>query len=264
MNNWYNKHGKPLSSFSWLNAHFFAKQIEREKFVKQFSKIKPLKIVDIGCGPGLWLDTYNKFIDNDCDFVGIDIDNNVINEAINKSKDWKRKSNFIISDVENEPNIIPKADLFILYNTLSYIKHPDIFINHLKNKLLKNGKISIRQFDGSLIRFGPMPNKIRMIIDNSLKNSVLNSSQFSYYDMDRIFEILQKSNFKTKNISFELFYRSSPFPDSFLEYYKNTVEWTICHISENAANELKMWYDDYIKNINSSYFISVDLIALLS
>ena len=55
----------------------------------------------------------------------------------------------------------------------------------------------------------------------------------------------------------------SPFDENFIPYYQGTLIWTIQHLSEVSANNLKKWMeaDALMKN---RYFYEVDLVALLS
>ncbi len=265
MENCHNKTGKPLSSLKWLNAHHIAKYDYRKLFAERIAKLKPKSLVDMGCGYGLWLDVFNNYIDSKCDFIGLDIDKESINISKEKSKTWTRKTSFIECNIEKDIDSIPSADVYFLSNMFSYLINPSEFIERLKQKFNSNSVIIVRQFDGSLLRFGPMSQKIRSLIDSSLYTSVGKSKEFNYYDMDRAFEVLNSSSLKNKDITFELFQESTPFSDNFIEYFSNTIDWTIEHISENAAVELKKWQERYIKNLNNhSYFIGVDLIGFLS
>lgn len=265
MDQWYNESGKPLSSSDWLLHHHKAKIDERTAFAKKLFKYNPKVIVDLGCGSGLWLDLLDKIAPQQCEFIGIDTDEVILSQAISLSKTWKRKSTFISSNIENTDQL-PNADVFILFNIFPYINNPHLFIENIRKKLSKDGLLAIRQYDGASLRFGPIDHKKRLIIDQALYSSVGLSKQFRHYDMDRIFEVINKSSFIQKDIDFELYKRSAPFDNSFTTYYKNTIEWTMKYISENAKMILEEWYNQYVLNHekNDAYFFEVDLTAILS
>lgn len=50
-----NSEGFPLASTDWLAIHHRAKLSERGRFADRLAALKPRRIVDLGCGPGLWL-----------------------------------------------------------------------------------------------------------------------------------------------------------------------------------------------------------------
>lgn len=262
---WYNESGKPLSSSDWLYHHHQAKLDERAAFAKKLFKNSPKTIVDLGCGSGLWLDLLDKIAPKECEFIGVDQDQIILSQAKILSKKWKRKSSFYSYDFEQTENL-PKADIFMIFNIFPYIKEPSIFLENIKSKLNPNGLLAIRQYDGAALRFGPLTHKHRLIIDNALYSSIGLSEQFHHYDMDRIFETIHKSPFQYKDIDFELYKRISPFEESFIKYYQNTVEWTMQYISENAHKILVNWYEKYVLNHheNDAYFFEVDLTAILS
>ena len=145
MSKWHNKIGKPLSSLEWLETHHNAKLIEREIFVQKIlERIKPKKIIDLGCASGLWLDIFNKFLPAECEFVGIDINNDSINEAKKLSENWNRRIDFLNIDISKDFNKIPEGDLFLCFNMFPYIKDADLFIEQIKHKVVSNGLFVIR------------------------------------------------------------------------------------------------------------------------
>lgn len=262
---WYNTTGKPLSSSKWLEDHHKAKLPERKKFVqKVLTNFTPTRVIDLGCGTGLWLDLFNEFIDTNCEFIGIDADTHSINEAKERSKNWNRKSDFITCDMYKETDKIPKGDLYLAFNIFPYIHSPNNFIDKIQSKVINDGKLAIRQYDGNTIRFGPMLSEERISIENSLFSSIGQSEQFRHYDLDRIYSVINNSKFKDKNISFETFQRNTPFPNDFINYFDGTIEWTMNYISEYDAEKLGKWYKEYKNSINDNYFVEVDLTAILS
>ncbi len=261
---WYNSSGQPLSSSEWLKNHHLAKLPERKEFIKRLLKdFRPKQIIDLGCGTGLWLDLFNEFVSDDCEFIGIDNDSNSISEAENISKSWNRQSKFIVCDIFNEKDKIPNGDLFLAFNIFPYISNAKLFLEIIQSKMNINAKLAIRQYDGNTMRFGPMSSEDRLSMDNSLYSAVGNSNQFHHYDLDRVYTLISNSSFNNKNIMFEIFQRNTPFPNEFINYFEGTIEWNIHYLSEYDSEKLEKWYQEYKKNA-SVYFVEVDLTAILS
>lgn len=264
MSKWHNEIGKPLSSLEWLEVHHNAKLLERENFVKKvLLKNKPKKIIDLGCASGLWLDVFNKFLPNECEFVGIDIDCKSINEAKKRSKKWNRKISFINIDISKDTSKIPDGDMFLAFNMFSYIDNADYFIDIIKSKLNPNGMLVVRQYDGATIRFGPMSSENRNYMDDSIFNALGDSKQFRHFDLDRVYKSINNSVFTNKEIYFETFQKHSPFTKEFDAYFKGTVEWTNNYLNNIEAQSLEEWYTKYNNQIGY-YFLENYLVSLLS
>jgi 2-polyprenyl-3-methyl-5-hydroxy-6-metoxy-1,4-benzoquinol methylase len=265
MSNWYNLSGRPLSSLSWLEAHHLAKLPERTNFAKLILERRPKRIVDLGCGSGIWLDLFNQYAELDCEFIGLDTDQHSISAAESRASSWSRKTSFRQVNIEDADSL-PDADIYLVFNIFPYVKDSHRFLEMLRQKIRPCGAVVVRQYDGALLRFGPIDHRHRQSIDLSLHTSLSRSEQFRHYDIDRTFEALATSGFSKKNIDFEVYKRTSPYPSEFVTYLKNTIEWTGSYISNEASELLRNWYEQHRENNFSSpsYFTEFDLIAWLS
>ncbi len=257
-----NASGKPLADALWLENHHRAKLPERTAFAQKLADLHPKRIVDLGCASGLWLELLDKLLPNDCEFIGIDSDNDILKIAKDRSKNWNRKTSFIQLDIESEALSIPSSDLTLAFNIFSYIQDLGKFINILANRIPR-GILAVRQYDGASIRFGPMNTATRQKMEVDLRIATENSKKFYHYDLDRAFSVLRNSSYDNMEYSFELFERTSPFDSEFLPYYNQTLEWTCQHLSEVSAERLKEWMS-LDPQLSNKYFYEVDLIALLS
>ena len=97
-----NSSGKPLADTTWLEKHHRAKIPERQAFAKRLATLNPKRIVDLGCATGLWLELLNQTLPNNCEFIGIDTDENSLDIAAKRSKSWDRKSSFLQLNLEKE------------------------------------------------------------------------------------------------------------------------------------------------------------------
>lgn len=262
-----NSTGKPLADATWLRNHHIAKLPERTAFVKKLMKLKPKSIVDLGCATGLWLDLFNKYLPEECSFIGIDSDTKSLEIAKSRSKKWNRHVEFQNLDIEKNISLIPPSDLTLAFNIFPYITDLDNFI-YLLSKRQPRGYLAIRQYDGASIRFGPMNTADRQKMEIDLRVSTESSKKFHHYDLDRTYDALhkalEKSDFRQGEFWFELYERKSPFPKNFIPYYISTLNWTCQHISPLSAEKLQKWIDEDPCFTLDRYFYEVDLIALLS
>ena len=258
-----NSTGKPLADAKWLEQHHNAKIHERTSFAKMLSHYSPKRVVDLGCASGLWLDTLDKVMPKDCEFIGVDCDPASLDVAKAKSINWQRKTSFLRLDIEKEVDKIPSADLTLAFNIFPYISDLDIFLHRLSLRIPK-GILAIRQYDGASIRFGPMSTAERQKLETSLRVATESTQHFHLYDMDRTFHALYSSEYDHVNCWFELFERTSPFDESFIPYYRDMLLWTCDHISENSSRFLHNWLNEDQNYKMNRYFYEVDLVAIVS
>ncbi len=257
-----NNSGFQLSDSNWLENHHNAKKDLRYDFAKNLALRNPKSIVDIGCGTGLWLSTFNELLPKDCNFIGIDLDEDSLAKAKSKSKNWDRKCEWIKLDINKEPEKIPAADLTLIFNFSSYIENLD-FVFETLSKERGFKEIALRQFAGDEIKFGPFSPEIQTLINNSVKNSIGASRQIRYYDMDRLIDSTSNSQRKIIYQDFELYKAFSPFGSHNFPYIKGTVNWTLDRVSENEKPVILDWLDMANCDEKLLYFFSLDWVALL-
>ncbi|RCX08677.1 methyltransferase family protein [Anaerobacterium chartisolvens] len=257
-----NATGRPLADANWLVSHHRAKLPERIAFAKRIATLNPKSIVDLGCASGLWFEILNQFLPAECEFIGIDGDEELLNMAAHRSNSWERKVSFLQLDLEHEASRIPPSDLTLAFNIFPYIDDLDSFVDALSRRVPR-GTLAIRQYDGASIRFGPMPTSRRQDIEIELRISTESSQRFHHYDLDRTFNALRHSSYQQSCFEFELFERSSPFPIDFIPYYNGTLLWTCQFLSEKSAQYLCTWMDND-SLMRNRYFYEVDLVAILS
>lgn len=258
-----NLSGMPLASDQWLEAHHRAKLPERARFAARLARLKPTCIVDVGCGTGLWLDLLNGLVSIDCEFIGIDVDEDSLSRAATRARGWSRSSRFMQLDVNRQPEQVPSGDLCLLFNVSSYI---DDFGGLLRTLRIHRpgGAVAIRQYDGAALRFGPMPPESRLSIDSALHSAVRPLSHFRHYDMDRVVEEIQAAGFASTTVEFELYARVAPFSAEDFAYIDAMIGWTREHVSGIATPLLDSWWRAALKDGAAAYVYEVDLVALLS
>jgi SAM-dependent methyltransferase len=254
--------GKPLADVTWLEAHHRAKLPERTAFARRLAALRPRRIVDLGCAGGHWLGLLNEVLPPECEFVGVDGDEAALGLASQRAQHWQRPVSFVNLELETDVPDIPAADLTLAFNVFSYIQDLGSFLSSLAGRQ-PAGVLAVRQYDGASIRFGPMPTIDRQQLESTLRASTSRSARFNHYDLDRAFDLLHRSPYKQGTYEFELFVRVSPFPDEFLDYYRQTLEWTRDLLSAVSTEKLDAWIRRG-DEVPYRYFLEVDLVAMLS
>jgi SAM-dependent methyltransferase len=253
-----NASGMPLASADWLEVHHRAKLPERRAFAEMIAKRKPTRIVDLGCGTGLWLELLDEVLPKRCEFVGLDADAEALAIAAERARSWSRTIRFDQIDIETEPQAIPTSDITLAFNIFPYLDDPADLLSTMARS---GGTLAVRQYDGGALRFGPMSNTLRSVIESSLRASAGTSDQFRHYDMDRVAQLIASSEFSWRELSFELFSRTEPFTRDLLAYYTETLNWMLNLLSDHAADALRSWLAG---PHHGRYIFEVDLVAVLS
>ncbi|NLT05154.1 MAG: class I SAM-dependent methyltransferase [Solirubrobacterales bacterium] len=254
--------GRPLASGAWLDAHHRAKLPERTAFCRRLSALRPRRVVDLGCGTGLWLSELDKHLPSTCEFIGVDADQSALAEAERRSAGWSRPVRFHLADLGIARPAIPEADLSLLFNLSPYLPRVDALLAVLADQAQQ---VAVRQYDGAAVRFGPMRPEHRATIEDSLSAAVSSSDQFRHYDLDRLYAALASAPFSERDISFELFARRGPLPDECWDYIAGTIEWTSQYLSPAARELLQDWWQPRVNDpALPIYFTELDLVAVLS
>jgi SAM-dependent methyltransferase len=266
MANWHNPSGSPLSDISWLERHHAAKRPERIKFIEQILALKPKSIVDLGCGPGLWLEEIANTANTHLRLIGMDKDQKSLDSARHRLNNTPHDVSLYCFDLENDLNQIPNADIYLAFNIFPYLRNASDFLGAFHSLIPAGATLIVRQYDGGLLRFGPMAPQVRAHLDFALNVAVGDSRQFNHFAMDSVFSALKNGPFLYKRLEFEAFSRTSPYTAEFSEYLQATVEWSLDFAPENICEELKNWrgFSNNDNGFLPSYFVSIDLVGWLS
>lgn len=252
----------PPAGGKWLEAHHRAKLPERRAFCQRLAALQPSRVLDVGCGTGLWLDLLNELLPPDCEFIGLDYSEASIAEASQRAETWSRQASFKRVDLNAPPFTLPDADLTLMFNVSSYIGQLDPLLDTLARR---PGHVVIRQYDGGGMRFGPMSLDDRVLIESSLRVAMTESLEFRHYDLDRLYAGIERAPFTQRDLSFALFEGSSPFPDEFADYFTGTMSWMLDCLPAPAGECLQSWWTARKRDPGlPTYFTEVDLCAILS
>ncbi len=256
-----------MSSAEWLETHHLAKISQRRSYVKEIlDQRHPKRIVDLGCGTGLWLDLISHYVDENCLLVGIDKDPESLQRSRDRAKLWKQPHKFIQQDLLDSEMDLPSADIYLAFNILSYVNPCTHLLKRMRHLLANKATMFVRQYDGDLLRFGPMPEGLRNSVNQSLYSGVSTSQQFSHFPIDRLYRELNQVGFQQVDIKFETYQEHSPFEPHFLSYLINTAKWTADNTNELVQPDLEKWIERHLKPNGdcSTYFLENYLLAELS
>jgi SAM-dependent methyltransferase len=230
--------------------------------LRRLVDLQPSRVLDLGCATGLWLEELNDLLPNGCEFIGVDSDAKALEEAAQRGKRWSRPHSFMPVDLNAPELTLPEADLVLFVNVSCYVSDLDRLLELVARA---STHVAVRQYDGANLRFGPMDPGDRAIIETSMRDAMDEEGELRHYDLDRLYAAIERSPFPHRHLSFEPYARTNPFPNGFEDYLEGTIWWMHKHLSEPAGGLLRSWWEERkITPACPTYFIEVDLIAMLS
>lgn len=258
-----NDTGTPLAESGWLATHHRAKLSERRAFARRIAELRPQRVVDIGCGPGLWLEVLNEELPIECEFVGYDTNVKALKEARLRASSWRRPTRFEPLDVGRNPSGVVDSDVTLLFNVLCYLDQPHQLLDALHSRPGGPGLIAVRQYDGDALRFGPMLTRDRAYLDAALRERLETRTDLRHYDLDRTFAALFDSKYRLLDMWHELYSKFAPFSDGEWPYIQAMVAWMLT-TSQVEPTACERWLEAAQGPCGMGYFYEVDLVAILA
>ncbi len=170
-----------LFGFPYLSPHIKYPVIEKILNLKENEKI-----LDVGCSQGLY--TMNLAKKYNCDFTGIDLDDDAIKKANYDSKKLGLNCNFYKGSIEQLPFKDDEFDKILCLDILEHIKDDENAVNELQRVLKNRGKLVIS-----------VPHKKSFFIMNLPYNKV-NHIKGGHvrrgYDFENLKRILEENKFE--------------------------------------------------------------------
>lgn len=119
------------------------------KYLREKKGDKPIKILDVGCSDGTVTVSRFEGYEN-INVLGVDISSKQISRAI---ENHGYKSNFTFKEldiIESESLLDTDYDLIFSVYVMHHLKHSDVIMNNLWNKLSSNGVMFVRSPDDGL------------------------------------------------------------------------------------------------------------------
>ena len=114
----------------------------RKKYVLDMANIKNARVLDIGCGPGVFT---KELLKNGCEVWGIDVSEAMIGLAQKRAKEegYYKNFHFSVGDIENLNFPDKNFDFVFCVGVLEYLKDDSAAIRQMNRVLKDNGRIII-------------------------------------------------------------------------------------------------------------------------
>lgn len=264
-----------LTSLEWLLDHHKAKEQERRQMVAGLN-LKPGDVVlDLACGPGLWVPLLAEKVRPNGRLIGVDFSPDLIDYAVRNLENEPHKD--IIEFLEADLYAIPfkdnTFDVVFFGNTLAYVTDPLKALEEQKRVLKKGGRLVAKDFDGAIIIFHPidvyLSLKVLTATAEGLKENPL-QPRFDNFVGRKMHGLLLKAGFKNVSTTTYAISKTAPLKPETKRYIAGNAEWYVKtaapYLSEEDVWQWRAHFnptsDNYILDLEEFYFCMVEVVTV--
>lgn len=263
-----NESGLPLNAIEWLEIHHRSKAPEREQMIRDIQFRRSSKVVDAGCGPGLWTPLLARAIGLQGHLLGVDISPEALVTAQRRSqgKWYQRLAQYKQSTLEQLPVSFGSVDTIFSANVSQYLSDPVSTFAAMSRYLVPGGRLVIKDIDFGTLRF--------YNIDPALQARVFQARE--HWEQQRVdagyaFEdswvgsklacYLKAAGYEEVQEKSYRIVRQYPLSKDFRTYLQGITEWFVCEDAplldeEDLVNWLECFADGEQCVLDKDTFIS--------
>jgi len=150
--------GLQLSSLQWLLDHHRTKEPHRRQMVTDLHLQAGERILDLGCGPGLWASMFAEKVGPTGEVIGLDFTPELIGHAVSRLADDPLRDviHFVLGNFWKIPFRDRCFDTVFLGNCCSYVADVVSLIRDMKRVTRVGGRVISKEFDDGALIFHPV------------------------------------------------------------------------------------------------------------
>ena len=230
-----NESGLPLNAIEWLETHHRSKMPERQQMIRDIRFKRGSKVVDAGCGPGLWTPLLARAIGSQGHILGVDISPEALVTAYRRlcGKRYARMVQYKHSFLEQLPVPFGSVDSIFSANVSQYLPDPVTTFTAMGNYIAPGGRLVIKDID-----FGTM---LFHNIDAGLQARVFQAREgweqqrvdagYTFEDSwvgSKLASYLRAAGYEEVQEKSYRIVRQYPLSQDFRYYLQGIAEWFVC------------------------------------
>jgi ubiquinone/menaquinone biosynthesis C-methylase UbiE len=232
------------------------------------------KVLDMGCGPGLWSPLLAEHVAPDGKIEAMDISEDLIEyaQANLENHPLQDTIHYQTGDFHNIPFEANTFDVVFFGNCFAYVTDYSTVMNELKRVLKPNGRIIAKDFDGAIIVFHPIDPYLQMRVLAANARGLKENPPDPPFDnytgrkMNGIFRAAGLKNVKTTSYAIQ---KTSPLTPEAKRYITGNAQWYAKiaepYLSESEIEDWDAYFDpkssSYILDLDEFYFCMLELIT---
>ena len=251
-----NECGLPLNSIEWLETHHRSKAPERTQMIRDLHLERGSRVVDAGCGPGLWTPMLARAIGPQGRITGVDISIEALVTAQQRSQDkwYAPQLQLRRGTLEQLPVQPGTAHMIFSANVCQYLPDPVSTFAAMGRYLTHGGRLAIKDIDFGTMRFSNIDaalqarvlqareqwEQIRIEQDYAFEDSWVGSKLAGYLRAAGYEDVEEKSYHIVRRF---------PLSQDFHFYLQGIAEWFVCEDAplldeEDRKNWLECFFDE--------------------
>lgn len=244
-----NECGLPLNAIEWLETHHHSKLYERERMIQDLHLRCGSRIVDAGCGPGLWTPLLAQAVGPSGRIIGVDVSAEALVTARQRSRGqwYDEQVSYKQGSMEYLPVASGSVHLIFSANVSQYLPEPVETFAALGRYLVPGGQVAIKDIDFGTMRFYNIDpvlqarvfqaredwEKQRLLEGYMFEDSWVGSKLAGYLRAAG-YENIQEKSYKVV--------RQAPLAPEFRSYLQGIAEWFICEDAPFLErSDVKRW-----------------------
>ncbi|MFQ5519986.1 MAG: methyltransferase domain-containing protein [Candidatus Methylomirabilia bacterium] len=266
--------GLELTELNWLLDHHKAKEHERWCMVEDLYLRPDDKVLDPGCGPGLWTPMFAEQVKPSGKVVGVDFDNALIEYAKNRpeNKRYGHVVEFRVGDFRSLPFEDNTFDAVFFGNCFAYVSDQQRVLEEQKRVTRMNGRIVVKDFDGAIIVFHPidpaLSGKVLAATAKSLKERPPQAF-FDNYVGRKLHGVLCQAGLLNVKITSYAIQKVPPLSSEAKRYIAGNAIWYVNtgapYLSQEEVQQWRSYFNpgspDYILDREDFYFCMLEIVA---
>ncbi len=231
-----NECGLPLNAIEWLVTHHRSKLVEREEMIQDLHLQRGSRIVDAGCGPGIWTPLLARAVGPRGHIIGVDLSAEALVTARLRSQgEWyEHQISYKQGSMEHLPVSPGSIDAIFSANVSQYLPNPVETFAALGQYLLPGGRLAIKDIDFGTMHFSGVEAELQARVFEARANW----ERQRWLDESYLFEdswvgsklagYLQEAGYKDVQEKKYRIVRSAPLAADFRAYLQGITDWFVC------------------------------------
>lgn len=246
-----NECGLPLNAISWLETHHKSKLAERAQMIRDLRLKHNGRIVDAGCGPGLWTPLLARAVGPHGQILGVDVSVEALVTARSRSQGawFAPRVLYQQGSIEHLPVANGSIDAIFSANVCQYLPDPVKTFMLLGRYLAPGGRLVVKDIDFGTLRFHAIDPSLqarvfqareewerqRILLDYAFEDSWVGSKLAGYLRAAG-YEHVQEKSYTIA--------RRAPLTPEFRAYLQGIGEWFVCEDAPFLArDDVRTWLD---------------------